>query len=183
VRFFNKLGGLLSSPASSFDKIDGYDDVKDIVRHALDSEDNYNLLLSPPASAKTLFLQGILDIRKDGVYFDGSNTTSRILDVLEEKRPKIICIDEIDKMPRTFHQLLNFMESGRVKVDQMKRSYDFEIRSQLVLRDGFRCRRCKQIPLFPTLDHILPKGLGGYQSPYSLGSQNYSYHGIMKNSS
>ncbi|MGA9150923.1 MAG: AAA family ATPase [Candidatus Nitrosopolaris sp.] len=66
-----------------------------------------------------------MDIRKDGVYF-GSNTTSRILDVLEEKRPKIICIDELDKMPKQFHKLLNFMESGRIKVDQMKRQYEIK---------------------------------------------------------
>jgi hypothetical protein len=76
---------------------------RDIVRRALDVEDNYNLLfIGPPASAKTLFLLSILDMRKDGVYFDGSNTTNLILDVLEEKRPKIICIDELDKMPRQF---------------------------------------------------------------------------------
>jgi hypothetical protein len=37
-------------------------------------------------------------MRKDAVYFDGSNTTNRILDALEEERPKIICIDELDKM-------------------------------------------------------------------------------------
>jgi hypothetical protein len=44
----------------------------------------YNLLLcGPPSSSKTLFLMGILDIRNDAVYFDGSNTTNRILDVLE----------------------------------------------------------------------------------------------------
>jgi Holliday junction DNA helicase RuvB len=94
-----------------FGNIEGYDDIKDIVRRVLDSEENYNLLFAgPPASAKTLFLLGILDIRRDGVYFDGSNTTNRILDVLEEERPKIICIDELDKMPRTFqNQLLNFM--------------------------------------------------------------------------
>jgi MoxR-like ATPase len=86
------------------------------------------LFIGPPASAKTLFLLGILDIRKNGVYFDGSNTTNRILDVLEEERPKIICIDELDKMPRTFqNQLLNFMESGRVKVDQQRKQYNFEI--------------------------------------------------------
>jgi replication-associated recombination protein RarA len=55
---------------------------------------------------------GILESRK-GVYFDGSNTTNRILDALQEKRPKIICIDELDKMPRQFQdKLLNFMESG-----------------------------------------------------------------------
>jgi DNA replicative helicase MCM subunit Mcm2 (Cdc46/Mcm family) len=86
----------------------------------LDAEANYNLLLvGPPAKAKTLFLLSILDTRKNGVYFDGSNTTSRILDILEEKSPKIICIDELDKMPRTFQNQL-FMESGRVKVDQQK---------------------------------------------------------------
>jgi MoxR-like ATPase len=80
-----------------------------------------------------LFLQGISEIRKVGVYFDGSNTTNRILDVLEEGRPKIICIDELDKMPRTFqNQLLNFMESGRIKVDQQKKQYDFEIKGAKV---------------------------------------------------
>jgi hypothetical protein len=76
-----------------FSNIQGYDDIKDIVRRILDAEDNYNLLfIGPPASAKTLFLLGIFEYKK-GVYFDGSNTTNRILDVLKEKRPKIICID------------------------------------------------------------------------------------------
>ena len=56
-----------------------------------------------------------------------------MLDVLEEERPQIICIDELDKMPRTFqNQLLNFMESGRIKVDQQRKSYDFEIRGAKV---------------------------------------------------
>jgi MoxR-like ATPase len=111
-----------------FNNIQGYDDIKDIVRRVLDAEENYNLLfVGPPASAKTLFLLGILESKK-GVYFDGSNTTNRILDVLEEKRPKIICLDELDKMSRQFQEkLLNFMESGHVKVDQMRKNYDFKI--------------------------------------------------------
>jgi MoxR-like ATPase len=116
-----------------FNNIQGYDDIKDIVRRALDAEDNYNLLLiGPPASAKTLFLLGILESKK-GVYFDGSNTTNRILDVLEENRPKIICIDELDKMPKRFHdKLLNFMESGHIKVDQIRKRYDFTIKGAKV---------------------------------------------------
>jgi hypothetical protein len=116
-----------------FENIQGYDDIKDIIRRALDSEDNYNLLfIGRPANAKTLFLLGILESRK-GVYFDGSNTTNRILDVLEENRPKIICIDELDKMPRQFQgKLLNFMESGHIKVDQMHRQYDFQIKGAKV---------------------------------------------------
>jgi hypothetical protein len=86
-----KLFGLFNkhSTRSAFDKIQGYDDLKQIVSRVLDAEDNYNLLfIGPPASSKTLFLQGIFEIRKDAVYFDGSNTTNRILDVLEEKRPE-----------------------------------------------------------------------------------------------
>jgi hypothetical protein len=116
-----------------FGDIEGYDDIKNIVRRVLDAEGNYNLLfIGPPASAKTLFLLGILEYKK-GVYFDGSNTTSRILDVLEENRPKIICIAELDKMSRQFqNQLLNFLESGRIKVDQQRKSYDFEIKGAKV---------------------------------------------------
>src|SRR5215467_4495 len=116
-----------------FENIQGYDDIKDVVRRALDAEDNYNLLfIGPPASAKTLFLLGILEHKK-AVYFDGSNTTNRILDVLEDKRPKIICIDELDKMPIQFQQkLLNFMESGHIKVDQARKQYDFGIKGAKV---------------------------------------------------
>jgi len=122
-----------SNKQTGFDNIQGYDDIKNIVRRALDSEDNYNLLFTgPPASAKTLFLLGILESRK-GVYFDGSNTTNRILDVLEEEKPRLICIDELDKMPRQFqNQLLTFLESGRIKVDQQRKSYDFEIKGAKV---------------------------------------------------
>jgi Holliday junction DNA helicase RuvB len=122
---------------NEFYNIQGYDDIKEIVRRALDAEDNYNLLfIGPPASAKTLFQLGILKCR-EGVYFDGPNSTNRILDVLEENMPKIICIDELDKMPKQFQEkLLNFMESGHIKVDQMRRQYDFKITGAKVFAAG-----------------------------------------------
>jgi MoxR-like ATPase len=50
-----------------------------------------------------------------------------------EKKPKIICIDELDKMPKQFQdKLLNFMESGHIKVDQMRKQYDFKIKGAKV---------------------------------------------------
>ena len=58
------------------------------------------IFVGAPASGKTLFLDGIMDIyrgREDAVYFDATNMTNKILDILEEKRPRIICIDEIEK--------------------------------------------------------------------------------------
>src|SRR5262249_7646822 len=120
MKFLHHL--ISGNKQTGFDSIQGYDDIKNIVRRALDSDENYNpLLCGPPASAKTLFLLGILECRK-GVYFDGSNTTNRILDVLEQQRSKIICVDELDKMSRQFqNQLLNFLDSGRIKVDQQRR--------------------------------------------------------------
>jgi Cdc6-like AAA superfamily ATPase len=52
------------------------------------------------------------------------HTTNRILDVLEEERPKVICMDELDKMSRRFqNQLLNFLECGRIKVDQQRKIF------------------------------------------------------------
>jgi hypothetical protein len=59
---------LIYSVRVEFGNIEGYHDLKDIVTCALDAEDNYNLLfIGPPASAKTLFLLGILDSTK-GLY-------------------------------------------------------------------------------------------------------------------
>jgi replication-associated recombination protein RarA len=141
LHLFNK-----SSAYDGFAKIQGYEDIKNIVRRALESDENYNLLfVGTPASSKTLFLQGILEIRKDGVYFDGSNTTNRILDLLEEERPKIICVDELDKMSRRFqNQLLNFMESGRIKVDQQMRQYDFQIKGAKIFGTCNEIRRLSE---------------------------------------
>src|SRR5215813_11257646 len=133
MKFLHLFNKSPTTTAAGFAKIQGYEDIKDIVLRALESDENYNLLfVGPPSAAKTLFLQGILEI-KSGVYFDGSNTTSRILDVLQERRPKIICIDELDKMARQFQEkLLNFMESGHIKVDQIRRQYDFQIKGAKV---------------------------------------------------
>jgi hypothetical protein len=52
----------------------------------------------------------------------------------QEKRPKIVCIDELDKMARQFQKLLNFMESGHIKVDQMRKKCDFAITEILLIR-------------------------------------------------
>jgi hypothetical protein len=122
------------SNSSQFANIEGYEDVKNVIVRALDADENYNLLLcGPPASSKTMFLLGIQEQEPDAIYFDSSNTTNRILDVLQEKRPHIILLDELDKLPRQFQsQLLNFLESGRIKVDQQKKQYDFEIKGAKV---------------------------------------------------
>ncbi len=124
---------LFGSNNPTFDEIEGYEDIKDIVLRALESEESFNLLLwGEPASSKTLFLLELAK-QKGAVFFDCTNTTSRILDVLEQERPKIILFDELDKMGRVSqNQLLNFLESGHIKVNQMKRQYDLTIKGAKV---------------------------------------------------
>jgi replication-associated recombination protein RarA len=128
MKFPNFSLSLFHKSAEDFNTIVGYNDVKNIIRRALDSDESFNLLLwGEPASSKTLFLLELAK-KKGAVFFDCTNTTSRILDVLEQERPKIILFDELEKMGKTFrNQLLNFLDSGHIKVDQMKppiRSYN-----------------------------------------------------------
>jgi hypothetical protein len=54
---FSKLKHLWPyKTVDKFQNIEGYDDVKEIISRALDTDENYNLLLcGPPASSKTLF--------------------------------------------------------------------------------------------------------------------------------
>jgi hypothetical protein len=96
-----------------FENICGFDGVKDIISRVLDSVENFNLLLiGQPWSAKTLFLLGIIEAR-NGVYFDVCNQS---IDMLDKRPPKIICIDELDKMSTDFqNHLLNFLENGPIK--------------------------------------------------------------------
>jgi replication-associated recombination protein RarA len=122
-----------SDNLTGFDSISGYEDIKHLICRALHSEDSINILFwVEPASSKTMFLME-LAMERGAVFFDCTNTTSRILDVLEQERPKIILLDEVDKMGRVFQgQLLNFLENGHIKVDQMKRRYDFTIKGAKV---------------------------------------------------
>ena len=81
--------------------------------------------------------------------------------ILEEEGPRIICIDELDKMPRTFqNQLLNFMESGRVKVDQQKKQYDFQIKGAKVFATCNEINRISK-PYGPVLHFISNDQAGG----------------------
>lgn len=134
MKFFNRVCPSLFKRQESqlqFSSIEGYEDVKEIIRRVLDCDYSFNVLLcGEPASSKTQFLMEILRMEKETVYFDATNTTNRILQVLEEERPKIVLLDELDKMSRVFSEkLLNFLESGRVKVDQKNYQCDFELKA------------------------------------------------------
>jgi holliday junction DNA helicase RuvB len=100
-----------------FSKIEGLDDIKEMMFRALESSDRCHVLLTgPPASAKSMFMLEIEKFMQSKVYFaEGSATTKAGLQrfIAENPHKEIIIIDEIDKMPLKDQEgLLSMMERG-----------------------------------------------------------------------
>lgn len=113
-----------------FDDIEGYDDTKELLIESLQLDKPiHTLLVGPPAIAKTMFL---FDIEKafgsEAEWFLGSGT-SRVgmWERIIEARPRILLIDEFDKMkPTDYAALLSLMEKGRVTISKHRRHIDFQ---------------------------------------------------------
>jgi len=102
-------------PDDLFSVIEGYQDLKDLVRMVLDSEKPVHLLFTGvPASAKTMFLMELA--RLGAPYVLGSQTTrSGMADLLFSTEPRILLIDEIDRIgTRDISVLLSLMATGIV---------------------------------------------------------------------
>src|SRR5215208_5161527 len=100
-----------------FSKIEGLDDIKEMMLRALESSERAHTLLSgPPACAKSLFTLQIEKYMQSKVYFaEGAATTKAGLQrfIAENQHKEIIIIDEIDKMPMKDQEgLLSMMERG-----------------------------------------------------------------------
>jgi len=104
-------------PDDLFEPIVGHDDIKELFYASVHSEEPVHILLvGPPASGKTVFLEEIKRLQ-DSEFLVGSATSGPgLLDELFDKRPKNILIDEFDKMEKSdYGNLLTLQESGLVK--------------------------------------------------------------------
>jgi MoxR-like ATPase len=100
-----------------FSKIEGLDDIKEMILRALESPERaHTLLVGPPACAKSLFMLEIEKFLGTKVYFaEGAATTKAGLQrfIAENQHKEIIITDEIDKMPiKDQEGLLTMMERG-----------------------------------------------------------------------
>src|ERR687883_117010 len=91
-----------------FSRIEGLDDIKEMMLRALESPERaHTLLVGPPACAKSLFM---LEIDK-GMQFEVYAGLRKF--IAENPHKEIIIIDEIDKMPVQHQEgLLTMMERG-----------------------------------------------------------------------
>lgn len=108
----------LTLPEDIFDDIIGHEEVKELLRACLLAEKPVHVLLAgPPALAKTLFLWDIEQAAGErAVWLVGSATSKAGLwDLIAERQPQVLLIDELDKMNAAdTAALLSMMEGGRL---------------------------------------------------------------------
>lgn len=111
-----------------FSEIVGYDDLKELLREALQTEKTLHVLLyGPPSIAKTLFLSDIeRACGQSSMWLIGSATSrAGLWDIVAEKRPKYLLVDELEKMTLVdMTGLLSLMEKGRLVRTKVGRRLD-----------------------------------------------------------
>jgi hypothetical protein len=101
----------------ALDLVVGFDDIKQILADTLAARRRINILLEgPPASAKSVMLEGIrMAVHSAYMAFGSRTSASGLSDVLFELRPDILLLDEADKMRHDVYSVcLGLMESGEV---------------------------------------------------------------------
>jgi Holliday junction DNA helicase RuvB len=118
VEVGNEVSGEPIPADGLFGDIIGHEDVKELLIACLLAEKPVHVLLAgPPALAKTLFLWDIERAAGErAIWLVGSATSKAGLwDLVAERQPRIILIDELDKMNAAdTAALLSVMEGGRL---------------------------------------------------------------------
>ena len=114
-----------------FSDIVGYDNLKELIRESLQLDKPIHVLLSgPPAMAKTMFLWDVeRALGQQSMWLVGSATSrAGLWDAVAESRPKVLLIDELDKMTATdTSALLSLMEKGRLVRTKVHRKLDLQL--------------------------------------------------------
>lgn len=111
-----------------FSEVIGHEDIKELLSEVLLAEEPVHVLLyGPPAIAKSMFL---IDIEKAtgslALPLLGSSTShAGMWDLLAERKPRYVLIDEIEKMALTdIAGLLSLMENQRIIRTKVGRKLD-----------------------------------------------------------
>ena len=130
------LSESLNLPDDIFEDIIGHAEVKELLKAALLAEKPVHVLLAgPPAVAKTLFLWDIERLGvEQAVWLVGSAISKAGLwDLVAEREPQILLIDELDKMNAVdTAALLSLMEGGRLVRAKKGRALDVTIPIKVV---------------------------------------------------
>ena len=116
-----------------FEEIWGFSDIKLLFRRAITSEKQIHILLvGPPASAKSLFVQNLMKLEDSFFTLGSQSTKAGMIEALFERRPRFLVVDEIGEMSEKDQTvLLSLMEGGKVTETKYRRSRETNLKTSV----------------------------------------------------
>lgn len=124
-----------SSIVESMELVVGFDDLKESMAMSIGAQRRTHFLLEgPPACAKSIMLDGIRNAVPGSYICFGSRTSAAGLsDVLFEHQPRILLMDEVDKMRGDcFSVLLGLMESGEILETKSQKTRGIKLETMVI---------------------------------------------------
>jgi len=122
----------LEIPDDLFSPIEGYEEIKELVKRVLEAEKPVHILFTGvPSSAKTMFL---IELSKVGaIYILGSQATKAgIADILFDLEPKLLLVDEIDRIgAKDIAILLSLAETGIVSQTKHGNRHEVKLETKI----------------------------------------------------
>ena len=113
----------------------GFEDVKDRMAHAIESQRRIHFLLEgPPACAKSIMLEAVRSAVPGAFIVFGSRTSAAGLsEALFEHQPSVLLMDEADKMKsECYSVLLGLMESGEILETKSRRTRGIKLETMVI---------------------------------------------------
>jgi Holliday junction DNA helicase RuvB len=132
-------------PNDLFASIVGHDNIKSLLRLAIEAESPAHVLLSgPPASSKTLFLLELNRLPDSYYALAPTLTEAGLSNLLFIYRPKFLIVDEVDRLPGSeLGQLNSLMATGRVVETKWGKTRSVDLNTK-VFAAGIRINRLPQ---------------------------------------
>lgn len=116
-------------PEDLFDVIVGHDNIKTLIKYAIEADKAVHLLLiGPPASAKTLFLMELSRLPESYYCISQTTTQAGLANLLFIYQPHHLLIDEIDRLSGDHIGVLNsLMATGIVSETKYGKTRSMEL--------------------------------------------------------
>jgi hypothetical protein len=113
----------------------GFDDMKQAIAQALSKEKRLHLLMEgPPASSKSLILEGVRSsVPRSFIVFGSRTSAAGLSDVLFEHQPKVLLLDECDKLHHDVYSVcLGLMEKGEILDTKSKKVRGIQLHTMVI---------------------------------------------------
>lgn len=120
-------------PEDLFSIIVGHDNIKQVLRFALDAKDRVGIVLQgPPASAKTQFLLELLRLPNSYYCLAQTTSTAGLAHILRIYEPEYLIIDEIDRLdPHDVGVLNSLLSTGIVSETKMGKLTPVQLKTKV----------------------------------------------------